>query len=166
MKHLCFKISTQHANLGPHAYWFLWNCPPTMLIWDHTAIRATRVLRHSVSSRNYCLSFPSRPDQKAESTSFRFSIPRSPFIEVTYIWICAYLAVYAFLFEKDLAWKKVFIDLSFKNRRQSCQTVSFDYRNCRNDYFLDFSSCTAFTHIFNLRAAGLPGPRSATQPSY
>ena len=29
------------------------------------------------------------------------------------------------------------------------------YRNCRNDYFIEFSSCTAFTHIYNLVAAGL-----------
>ena len=32
-----------HAYSGPHIYWFCKNCPPTMLIQDHTVIQATRV---------------------------------------------------------------------------------------------------------------------------
>ena len=40
------------------------------------------------------------------------------------------------------------------------------YRNCRNDYFIEFSSCTAFTFIFNLMAAAGPGPRSALDRSF
>jgi len=36
-------FSIPHAYSGPHAYWFCEQCPPHMLIWDHTAIRATRV---------------------------------------------------------------------------------------------------------------------------
>ena len=38
------KKSTPHDYLGPHVYYFWQNCPPNMIIWDHTFIRATRVL--------------------------------------------------------------------------------------------------------------------------
>ena len=32
-----------HAYSRPHVYWFWKNCPPTMLIQDHTVVQATRV---------------------------------------------------------------------------------------------------------------------------
>ena len=46
------KFSIPHAYLGPHAYYFWGKCPPHMLIWDHTAIRATRVRKISRTDMN------------------------------------------------------------------------------------------------------------------